>query len=94
MAQLQIGLGLSMAPGPGVDPLAEARLAEEAGFDYVSASDHLNGKTPSYEPWTLLTAVAAQTTRIRVLTRVLATCRQRARQDHQVRRRPALAGAA
>ena len=29
-----------------------------------------------------------------VLTRVLATCRQRARQDHQVRRRPALAGAA
>jgi probable F420-dependent oxidoreductase len=72
MAQLQIGLGLSMAPGPGVDPLAEARLAEEAGFDYVSASDHLNGKTPSYEPWTLLTAVAAQTTRIRVLTRVLA----------------------
>jgi len=72
VAQLQIGLGLSMAPGPGVDPLAEARLAEEVGFDYVSASDHLNGKTASYEPWTLLTAVAAQTTRIRVLTRVLA----------------------
>jgi probable F420-dependent oxidoreductase len=69
---LQIGLGLSMAPGPGVDPLAEARLAEQLGFDYVSASDHLNGKTPTYEPWTLLTAVAAVTTRIRVLTRVLA----------------------
>src|SRR5262245_30041939 len=67
-----MGLGLSMAPGPGVDPLAEARLAEDVGFDYVSASDHLNGKTPSYEPWTLLTAAAAVTTRIRVLTRVLA----------------------
>ena len=72
MAQLKMGLGLSMAPGPGVDPLAEARLAEDVGFDYVSASDHLNGKTPSYEPWTLLTAVAAVTTRIHVLTRVLA----------------------
>ena len=43
MAQLQIGLGVSTSPGPGVDPVAEARLAEEVGFDYVSASDHLNG---------------------------------------------------
>jgi probable F420-dependent oxidoreductase len=72
VGQLQLGLGLSMAPGPGVDPVAEARLAEDVGFDYVSASDHLNGKTASYEPWTLLTAVTAVTTRIRVLTRVLA----------------------
>jgi alkanesulfonate monooxygenase SsuD/methylene tetrahydromethanopterin reductase-like flavin-dependent oxidoreductase (luciferase family) len=72
MAQLQIGLGVSTSPGPGVDPVAEARLAEEVGFDYVSASDHLNGTTATYEPWTLLTAIAAVTTRIRVLTRVLA----------------------
>ena len=72
MAQLQIGLGVSMTPGPGVDPVAEARLAEELGFDYVSASDHLNGATATYEPWTLLTAIAAVTTRIKVLTRVLA----------------------
>jgi alkanesulfonate monooxygenase SsuD/methylene tetrahydromethanopterin reductase-like flavin-dependent oxidoreductase (luciferase family) len=72
MAPLQIGLGVSTSPGPGVDPVAEARLAEEVGFDYVSASDHLNGTTATYEPWTLLTAIAAVTTRIRVLTRVLA----------------------
>ena len=72
MAQLQIGLGVSMTPGPGIDPVAEARLAEELGFDYVSASDHLNGATATYEPWTLLTAIAAVTTRIKVLTRVLA----------------------
>jgi probable F420-dependent oxidoreductase len=72
MAQLQIGLGVSTSPGPGVDPVAEARHAEEVGFDYVSASDHLNGTTATYEPWTLLTAIAAVTTRIRVLTRVLA----------------------
>ncbi|HEX5014055.1 MAG TPA: LLM class flavin-dependent oxidoreductase [Candidatus Limnocylindrales bacterium] len=72
MAALLIGLGISASPGPGIDPVAEARLAEDLGFDYVSTSDHLNGRTPTYEPWTLLTAVAAVTTRIRVLTRVLA----------------------
>ena len=72
MAALQIGLGIAASPGPGIDPIAEARAAEALGFDYVSASDHLHGTTPTYEPWTLLTAVAAVTTRIRVLTRVLA----------------------
>src|SRR4029453_274067 len=34
--------------------------------------DPPRGPPPTYEPWTLLTAVAAVTTRIRVLTRVLA----------------------
>lgn len=72
MPPLLIGLGLSTSPGPGVDPVAEARAAEELGFDYVSASDHLNGTTPTYEPWTLLTTVLASTSRIRALTRVLA----------------------
>jgi alkanesulfonate monooxygenase SsuD/methylene tetrahydromethanopterin reductase-like flavin-dependent oxidoreductase (luciferase family) len=72
VAPLQIGLGISTSPGPGIDPIAESRAAERLGFDFVSASDHLNGQTASYEPWTLLTAVAASTTRIRVLTRVLA----------------------
>jgi probable F420-dependent oxidoreductase len=72
VAQLLIGLGLPGSPGPGVDPIAEARAAEAHGFDYVSASDHLHGTTPTYEPWTLLSAVAAATSRIRVLTRVLA----------------------
>ena len=72
MAELFIGLGISASPGPGINPVAEARLAEDLGFDYVSTSDHLNGKTPTYEPWTLLTTVAAVTSRVRVLTRVLA----------------------
>jgi alkanesulfonate monooxygenase SsuD/methylene tetrahydromethanopterin reductase-like flavin-dependent oxidoreductase (luciferase family) len=72
MPPLQIGLGLSTSPGPGVDPVAEARAAEDLGFDYVSASDHLNGTVPTYEPWTLLTTVLASTSRVRVLTRVLA----------------------
>jgi probable F420-dependent oxidoreductase len=72
VTSLQIGLGLAGSPGPGVDPVAEARAAEALGFDYVSASDHLHGATATYEPWTLLTTVAAATTRIRVLTRVLA----------------------
>lgn len=69
---LEFGLGLTTAPEPGQDPVAEALLAQEAGFDFVSASDHLHGETGTYEPWTLLTWVAAATTRIRVLTRVLA----------------------
>jgi probable F420-dependent oxidoreductase len=72
MTTLQFGLGVSTSPTPGVDPVAEARLAEDVGFDFVSASDHLHGKTPTYEPWTLLTWIAAVTTRIRVATRVLA----------------------
>ena len=72
MPPLLIGLGLSTSPGPGVDPVAEARAAEELGFDYVSASDHLNGTVATYEPWTLLTSVLAVTSRLRVLTRVLA----------------------
>ena len=72
MGELLIGLGVSTSPSSNVDPIAEARAAEALGFDYVSASDHLHGATPTYEPWTLLTAIAAATTRIRVLTRVLA----------------------
>lgn len=69
---LEFGLGVTTTPGLDQDPVAEAVLAEEAGFDFVSASDHLHGETATYEPWTLLTWIAAATTRIRVLTRVLA----------------------
>jgi probable F420-dependent oxidoreductase len=72
MATLQFGLGISTSPAPGIDPIAEGRLAEEVGFDFVSASDHLNGDSPTYEPWTLLGWIAASTSRIRVATRVLA----------------------
>jgi probable F420-dependent oxidoreductase len=72
MTSLQFGLGVSTTPAAGVDPVAEALAAESSGFDFVSASDHLHGATPTYEPWSLLTWIAAATSRIRVATRVLA----------------------
>ncbi|MEV1177947.1 LLM class flavin-dependent oxidoreductase [Nonomuraea sp. NPDC049784] len=65
------GLGISTSAAPGADPVGEARAAEELGFDFVSASDHPCGSEPSYEIWTMLTWVAAATSRIRVATRVL-----------------------
>lgn len=67
------GLNVSTSAAPGRDPVAEARRAEELDFDFVSSSDHLHGDTPSYETWTLLSWIAAATSRIRVATRVLAT---------------------
>jgi probable F420-dependent oxidoreductase len=72
MASLLIGLGVASAPGPGIDPVAEAIAAERHGFDFVSTFDHLHGEAPTYEPWTLLTTIAARTARMRVATRVLA----------------------
>jgi len=46
-------------------------MAEDLGFDFVSASDHPCGTEPVYETWTMLSWVAAATSRIRVATRVL-----------------------
>ena len=66
-----VGLGISTAATPGADPVAAARKAEELGFDFISASDHLHGTQPTFEPWTMLSWVAAATSRIRVATRVL-----------------------
>ena len=65
------GLGISTTVDADADPVGEARDAERLGFDFVSASDHLHGAQPTVEPWTLLTWVAAATTRVRVATRVL-----------------------
>lgn len=65
------GLGISTSAAPGADPVGDARAAEELGFDFVSASDHPCGVEPTYELWTMLTWVAAATSRIRVATRVL-----------------------
>ena len=70
---IQFGLNVSANPTSGSDPVALAVEAEELGFDFVSASDHLHGDSPTYEPWTLLTWIAASTSRLRVATRVLAT---------------------
>jgi probable F420-dependent oxidoreductase len=66
------GLNVSTEARAGTDPAAAARKAEELGFDFVSASDHLHGGRPTYEPWTMLSWIAAATSRIRVATRVLA----------------------
>jgi probable F420-dependent oxidoreductase len=71
MTGVQLGVNISTS-APGADPVAAATRAEELGFDFVSASDHLHGANPTYEPWTLLTWIAAATSRIRVATRVLA----------------------
>lgn len=71
MADLLIGTGISTSAAAGADPVAEARAAEAAGYDFVSASDHPVGDHPTYELTTLLTWVAAHTERIGVATRVL-----------------------
>jgi probable F420-dependent oxidoreductase len=62
--------GLNVSPSIG-DPVADARLAESLGFDFVSANDHMHGSDPRYEAWTMLSWIAAATSRIRVATRVL-----------------------
>lgn len=71
MTDLQFGLGLPASAAPGADPVGLARRAEDLGFDFVSTSDHPCGTEPSYEIWTLLSWIAAATSRIRVATRVL-----------------------
>jgi alkanesulfonate monooxygenase SsuD/methylene tetrahydromethanopterin reductase-like flavin-dependent oxidoreductase (luciferase family) len=71
MPPVLIGLNVSTAATPGADPVAAARRAEELGFDLVSASDHLHGRQPTFEPWTMLSWIAAATSRVLVATRVL-----------------------
>ena len=55
----------------GGDPVGTAKTAEALGFDFVSAADHPAAARSSYEAWTLLTWIAAATSRIKVATRVL-----------------------
>jgi probable F420-dependent oxidoreductase len=71
MAAPLIGIDLPARVAPGYDPVAAAVEAERLGYDLVSTSDHPAGTVPTNETWTLLTWVAARTTRIRVATRVL-----------------------
>ncbi|MFE0153944.1 LLM class flavin-dependent oxidoreductase [Nonomuraea sp. NPDC059007] len=65
------GLNISTSAAPGADPVAQARRAEELGFDYVSCADHPCTTHDSFETWTMLSWIAAATTRIKVATRVL-----------------------
>ena len=65
--------GVSIVPSASgrSDPVAEAVRAEELGFDIVSIWDHPHGDRPSFETWTLLTWIAARTSRVHVATDVL-----------------------
>ncbi len=71
MPELLIGTGISSSAAPQADPLAEALAAELAGYDFVSASDHPVGDHPTYDVLSMLTWVAARTSRVGVATRVL-----------------------
>jgi alkanesulfonate monooxygenase SsuD/methylene tetrahydromethanopterin reductase-like flavin-dependent oxidoreductase (luciferase family) len=65
------GLSITSSVRPDADPVADAKAAEDLGFDFVSAFDHPCGTEPTYETWTMLSWIAAATSRIRVATRVL-----------------------
>ena len=70
---MDVVFGVSVIPSASgrSDPVAEARHAEELGFDLVTVWDHLHGARPSFETWTLLTWIAASTSRISVGPNVL-----------------------
>ncbi|MGZ5352576.1 MAG: LLM class flavin-dependent oxidoreductase [Actinomycetota bacterium] len=65
--------GLTIIPSASdrSDPIAEARRAEEQGFDFVAVWDHPHGEHPSFETWTLMTWIAAHTSRISIASDVL-----------------------
>jgi alkanesulfonate monooxygenase SsuD/methylene tetrahydromethanopterin reductase-like flavin-dependent oxidoreductase (luciferase family) len=63
--------GVSLRTTPDVDPAAEARHAEDLGFDLVTVMDHLPGSRPAFETWTEMTWAAAATERILVGSNVL-----------------------
>jgi alkanesulfonate monooxygenase SsuD/methylene tetrahydromethanopterin reductase-like flavin-dependent oxidoreductase (luciferase family) len=71
MTELIFGIGVSASAAPGDDPVGLAQEAERLGYDFVSAADHPCGSDPSYETPTMLTWIAARTSRIKVASRVL-----------------------
>lgn len=72
MTELIFGVGVPASAAPGDDPVGMAQEAELLGYDFVSAADHPCGPSPSYETTILLAWIAAQTSRIKVASRVLA----------------------
>jgi alkanesulfonate monooxygenase SsuD/methylene tetrahydromethanopterin reductase-like flavin-dependent oxidoreductase (luciferase family) len=72
MTDLIFGAGVPTSAAPGDDPAGFAQEAERLGYDFVSAADHPCGGNPSYETTTMLTWIAACTSRIKVASRVLA----------------------
>jgi alkanesulfonate monooxygenase SsuD/methylene tetrahydromethanopterin reductase-like flavin-dependent oxidoreductase (luciferase family) len=71
MTELIFGIGVPASAAPADDPVALALEAERLGFDFVSVADHPCGPDPGYETPTLLTWIAARTSRIKVASRVL-----------------------
>jgi alkanesulfonate monooxygenase SsuD/methylene tetrahydromethanopterin reductase-like flavin-dependent oxidoreductase (luciferase family) len=67
----RFGVTIIPSASPRSDPVAEAVLAEQLGFDLVSVWDHPHGENPSFESWTLMTWMAARTTTISVASNVL-----------------------
>jgi alkanesulfonate monooxygenase SsuD/methylene tetrahydromethanopterin reductase-like flavin-dependent oxidoreductase (luciferase family) len=65
-----IGIGISDRAAPGDDPAADAVTAEAVGYDAVPAAGHPVRTYPTYETQTLLTWIAARTTRIGIVPRV------------------------
>jgi len=70
---MDLRFGVSIIPSASgrSDPVAEAAHAEELGFDMVSVWDHPLTETPSLETWTLLSVIAARTSRVQLLSNVL-----------------------
>ena len=71
MAALLFGLGIPPSPESGYDPVTYGRRAEELGFDFLSISDHPADTNGTYEAWTVLSWIAASTSRITLASRVL-----------------------
>ena len=71
MAAPRFGISIIPSASGRSDPVAEAVRAEELGFDLVTVWDHPHGEHPSFETWTLMTWIAARTSRIRVASDVL-----------------------
>lgn len=71
MKNVVFGLDVPTSLETIADPVVAALAAESLGFDFVSANDHVLGPSPRYEGWTLLSWLAASTSRIRIASRVL-----------------------
>src|SRR5918992_1898721 len=71
MATPRFGISIIPSASGRSDPVAEAVRAEELGFNLVTVWDHPHGELPSFETWTLMTWIAARTSRIRVASDVL-----------------------